>query len=179
MSALGAVEETVLTGTVVPPSGGVSRPQPRMRLLVPAEAGSPGRDAGQAGETDEGAGRGRPSGGQASRRQPGPTARRTPVRLTRRGRIVVATVAVLGAIVAVLLVSLLAAGGARASNHSQPGGPYRGMHEIVVQPGQTLWSIASAAEPTADPRIVISQIMAVNALSGTDIQAGQLLWVPR
>ena len=53
------------------------------------------------------------------------------------------------------------------------------MHQIVVQPGQTLWSIASAAEPTADPRAVIQQIMSVNALSGTNIQAGQLLWVPR
>ncbi len=90
-----------------------------------------------------------------------------------------ATLAVLCVTVAVLLASLLASGGAQASNHGQPGGPYQGMHQIVVQPGQTLWSIASVAEPTADPRAVIQQIMSVNALSGTNIQAGQLLWVPR
>jgi LysM repeat protein len=102
-----------------------------------------------------------------------------PLRLTRRGRVVVAALAVVGATVVVLLVSLLASGGAQASNHGQPGAVYQGMHEIVVQPGQTLWSIASAAEPTADPRSVVQQIMSVNALSGSDIQAGQLLWVPR
>jgi hypothetical protein len=42
-----------------------------------------------------------------------------------------------------------------------------------------LWSIASAAEPGADPRVIIQQIVAANALSGATIQAGQLLWVPR
>jgi Tfp pilus assembly protein FimV len=53
------------------------------------------------------------------------------------------------------------------------------MHQIVVRPGQTLWSIASAAEPAADPRDVVQQIMTANAMTGTTITAGQLLWVPR
>jgi LysM repeat protein len=47
-----------------------------------------------------------------------------------------------------------------------------------VQSGQTLWSIAAAAEPTADPRTVIGQIMSANALASPAINAGQLLWVP-
>jgi hypothetical protein len=92
---------------------------------------------------------------------------------------VVAALAIVCTTVVVLLASLLASGGAQASNHGQPGAVYQGMHQVVVQPGQTLWSIASAAEPTADPRSVIQEIMSVNALNGTDIQAGQLLWVPR
>jgi LysM repeat protein len=53
------------------------------------------------------------------------------------------------------------------------------MREIVVRPGQTLWSIASAAEPSADPRVVVQQIISVNSLTSTQIVAGQLLWVPR
>jgi LysM repeat protein len=50
---------------------------------------------------------------------------------------------------------------------------------VVVRPGQTLWSIAARAEPTADPRAVIQQIMEVNAISSPDVQPGELLWVPR
>ena len=54
-----------------------------------------------------------------------------------------------------------------------------GMHKIVVQPGQTLWSIASRAEPSADPRLVVQEIMTANALTGPAIVAGELLWIPR
>jgi hypothetical protein len=102
-----------------------------------------------------------------------------PVRLTRRGRVVVATLVVALIAAIALAVGMLAAGGAQASNHGQPRAGYQGMHEIVVRPGQTLWSIASAAEPGADPRDVVQQIMNANAMTGTSITAGQLLWVPR
>jgi Tfp pilus assembly protein FimV len=78
-----------------------------------------------------------------------------------------------------LVIGLAAAGGAQAANHGQPRAGYQGMHEIVVRPGQTLWSIASAAEPGADPRDVVQQIMTANAMTATTITAGQLLWVPR
>lgn len=102
-----------------------------------------------------------------------------PLRLTRRGRVVVtAAAAVLVAAVASLIV-VTAAAGAQATSHGQPAGGYAGMREVVVQPGQTLWSIAAAAEPSADPRIVIQQIMTVNSLTTAQIQAGQLLWVPK
>jgi nucleoid-associated protein YgaU len=102
------------------------------------------------------------------------------VRLTRRGRAVLATAAILAVLTAVALIWLSAAGGAQASDRgTSPGSPYRGMTQVVVRPGQTLWSIASAAEPAADPRIVVQQIIDANALSGAVIQAGQLLWVPR
>lgn len=104
---------------------------------------------------------------------------RTAIRLTRRGRAVVAALVVIGLTIAVLLATVLASGGAQATNHGQARAGYQGMHRIVVQPGQTLWSIASAAEPTADVRLVVQQIMTTNALAGTTISAGQLLWVPR
>jgi hypothetical protein len=100
------------------------------------------------------------------------------LRLTRRGRIVVAALVLAAVIAAALLITLLASGGAQATSHGQARGGYQGMHQVVVQPGQTLWSIAAAAEPTADPRTVIQEIMAANALGNSAISAGQLLWVP-
>jgi LysM repeat protein len=53
------------------------------------------------------------------------------------------------------------------------------MRQIVVRPGQTLWSIAAAAEPSADTRVVVQEIMTANTLTSGDISAGQLLWIPR
>jgi hypothetical protein len=102
-----------------------------------------------------------------------------PLRLTRRGRVVVATLVVAAVAVLALAIALATAGGAQAAGHGGRGGLHQGMHQIVVRPGQTLWSIASAAEPTADPRLVVPEIMAANGLTSADIAAGQLLWVPR
>jgi len=131
----------------------------------------------------------RPKAGQAPVRgvmasrtrvaRPGGSARPAPLRLTRRGRVVLSILVIAGVTAAVLLVSLIASGGAQATNHGQARGGYQGMREIVVQPGQTLWSIAATAEPSADIRVVVEQIMSVNALAGTNIHVGQLLWVPR
>jgi LysM domain len=105
--------------------------------------------------------------------------RRTPIRLTRRGRAVAAALILAGLTIAALLATVLASGGAQATNHGQARAGYEGMHQIVVRSGQTLWSIASAAEPRSDTRIVVQEIMTANGLTGTTISAGQLLWVPR
>jgi len=48
----------------------------------------------------------------------------------------------------------------------------------VVEPGDTLWSIASATSPGADPRAVIDAIVQTNGLQGASIQPGQALVVP-
>jgi LysM domain len=111
----------------------------------------------------------------ASRVQPGPM----PLRLTRRGRIVASALAVVLAAVALTIMSMAAPGGAQAANHGRAGAGYQGMRQIVVQPGQTLWSIATKVEPSADPRLVVSQIMTANSLSSTAVQAGEELWVPK
>ena len=50
---------------------------------------------------------------------------------------------------------------------------------MVVQPGDTLWSIAQSADPNADARAVVQQILQANRLTNPDITAGQQLWVPR
>jgi hypothetical protein len=108
--------------------------------------------------------------------RPGPAG---PVRLTRRGRVVLAGLAITVGAVALCLLSLAAASGAQAASHGAARAGYRGMRQVVVDPGQTLWSIASAAEPAADPRAVIQQIIEANSLAGGTIQAGQVLWVPK
>lgn len=102
------------------------------------------------------------------------------VRLTRRGRVVLAALAVVMVTAMVTLFWLSVAGGAQAASHGLgSGAAYRGMTRVVVRPGQTLWSIASQAEPAADPRLVIQQIIEANALGGPVIQPGQSLWVPK
>ncbi|HEY7142849.1 MAG TPA: LysM peptidoglycan-binding domain-containing protein [Streptosporangiaceae bacterium] len=139
-----------------------NRPSPAPAGRAPAGAGPASR--AQAGLRRARAGAGRPG----------------PVRLTRRGRTVLAVLAILATLAVLALLWLSVAGGAQAADRGQrAGSPYQGMTQVVVRPGQTLWSIAAAAEPAADPRVVAQQIMEVNALSGATIQAGQLLWVPR
>jgi LysM repeat protein len=99
----------------------------------------------------------------------------TPLRLTRRGRVVVAVMAAL----LVAVVSLIAARAAQATGHSAPGSGTQNLAQVVVHPGQSLWSVAQSADPDADPRVVIQQIVQLNALSGDTVFAGQRLWVPR
>jgi LysM domain len=103
-----------------------------------------------------------------------------PIRLTRRGRIVVGVLTGIGVIAVAGLIWLLVGSQAQAASQVQSGqAAMHAMRRIVVRPGQTLWSIAVAADPTADPRATIRQIVDDNELSGTTIAAGQVLWVPR
>jgi hypothetical protein len=107
-----------------------------------------------------------------------PHAQRTapPLRLTRRGRIVLAVAAAL----LVTIISLLAAGVAQATNHGpSPRAARQNLVQVVVRPGQTLWSVAESADPGRDTRVVVRQIVDLNSLSGPTVQAGQQLWVPR
>ncbi|HEU5416869.1 MAG TPA: LysM peptidoglycan-binding domain-containing protein [Streptosporangiaceae bacterium] len=101
-----------------------------------------------------------------------------PVRLTRRGRVVVGGLAIAAAAAVACLLSLALASGALASSHGPAGAGYQGMRQVVVQPGQTLWSIAATAAPSADPRVVIPQIEEANSLSGSTVYPGETLWVP-
>jgi LysM domain len=98
------------------------------------------------------------------------------LRLTRRGRIVL-----VGFLVIVTgLIWLAAAGGAAATGSGvSPSVNEKRLAQVVVEPGDSLWSIAARAEPSADPRLVIQQITDINALPGADIEAGQRLWVPK
>jgi LysM repeat protein len=54
-----------------------------------------------------------------------------------------------------------------------------GAGQVVVQPGETLWSIAKHADPGADTQTIVQEMVQVNRLAGPDIAPGQHLWVPR
>jgi LysM domain len=106
-----------------------------------------------------------------SRRQPASV----PLRLTRRGRIVVAVMT------AVLLaaLSLVITRSAEATSQPGPARAAQGLTEVIVHPGQSLWSVAENADPDADTRVVIQQIVKLNGLTGAVVFAGQRLRVPR
>jgi hypothetical protein len=87
--------------------------------------------------------------------------------------VVLAAVAAL----AVAGLSLLAANAAQATN--QPAPSHQNLVQVVVRPGQSLWSVAESADPDQDTRTVIKQIIDLNSLSGDTVVAGQQLWVPR
>ena len=84
-------------------------------------------------------------------------------RLGRWARLAL-TVTVLAAVV-VITVSLV-------------GSSPQAMVDITVGPGDTLWSIAAATAPDRDPRDVIEEIRALNAVTGDALPVGIVLRVP-
>jgi hypothetical protein len=92
------------------------------------------------------------------------------VRLTRRGRLVAAA--------AILLIAVLTLIGVASRlgplTDSTPI-PASAPAQVVVAPGETLWSIADRVAPQRDPRTVVTQIRELNNLPGTDVRPGQTL----
>jgi LysM domain len=104
----------------------------------------------------------------------------TRVRLTRRGRIVVAGLAAACMVLVAALAWLAGTAKASAAGSGVPSSAvYHSLRSVTVLPGQSLWSIATQYEPGSDPRNVIQEIVDLNALSGTAVQPGEHLWLPR
>jgi Tfp pilus assembly protein FimV len=53
-----------------------------------------------------------------------------------------------------------------------------GQSSVVVEPGDTLWSIARALAPQEDVRAVVDALTEANRLEGTVLTPGQVLRVP-
>jgi LysM repeat protein len=100
--------------------------------------------------------------------------RPAPLRLTRRGRVVLAGFAAL----VIGGISMVAASTAQASSHAGPAGR-AAIVRVTVRPGQSLWTIAESNDPQADTRVVIGEIQQLNSMSGYVVTPGQVLWVPR
>lgn len=94
--------------------------------------------------------------------------RRAPVRLTRRGRLVMLAFLV-------MLAGLAAALAAPASEAADPPGAAQ---VAVVQPGDTLWSIAERHRPGGDRFATIEEIRRLNRLPDYTVHAGQRLELP-
>lgn len=100
-----------------------------------------------------------------------------PLRLTRRGRIVLIGIPL--AVLAALLLSLAGflTSPAKAAD-SAAGLSVTPTVTVTVQAGQSLWAIAGAAAPERDPRDVIADIVQLNNLTAGGVVPGQQLFVP-
>lgn len=59
------------------------------------------------------------------------------------------------------------------------GGAPAADSRVVVQPGDTLWSIAAERYPGDDVRARVAEIETLNGLSGPVIEAGETLQLPQ
>lgn len=104
-----------------------------------------------------------------------PAVARTRLRLTVRGRRVLAVLASLPAVIAVS-IAIVSGGGAIASAERAPSGVT--FETVTALPGDTLWSIAGDIAPDADPRDVVDAIMRLNAMSSARLDVGQVIALP-
>ncbi|MDZ8171329.1 LysM peptidoglycan-binding domain-containing protein [Microbacterium xanthum] len=100
---------------------------------------------------------------------------RTRLRLTARGRRVVAGIVALplSAFVAAAVVS----GGSALASRDVGADP-ASFSTVVVGAGESLWAVAERVAPASDPRDVIDDIARLNALDGVSVSAGQELAIP-
>lgn len=94
-----------------------------------------------------------------------------PIRLTRRGRVVVVLFLATALVVAGWFVSRAVA--EAATTHPPTGS------SVVAHPNDTLWSVAVRTRPDVDPRITVEHLIDVNGLATPVIQPGQRLILPR
>lgn len=99
----------------------------------------------------------------------------TRLRLTARGRRVIAAVAALPLAAA---LSWAVLGGASAVASSQVPAEPVVFETLTVLPGDTLWSLAAHIAPGEDRREVVDEIVRLNQLGGGAIFAGQELAIP-
>ncbi len=92
--------------------------------------------------------------------------------ITRRGRLARGLVVL--SLTVVLGAGFAMKAGAGVSVHNAPAS----FVTVVVAPGETLWSIASAAAGRGDIQAMVDEIMSINSLSMPDVAAGQTLRVP-
>jgi nucleoid-associated protein YgaU len=142
--------DPVRPGARAPRSAGLAGPRP-VRGGCSAEVGVPAV-----------------AGVRSVRRQQHP-----PLRLTDRGRRVVA-----GLSIAIGLV--IAAGTAVTVElgDRDRGLQLAGSSTVVVQSGDTLWSLAQRVAPGEDPRAVVDAIVELNGLYSVDLTPGMELQLP-
>ncbi|EFQ84287.1 LysM domain protein [Aeromicrobium marinum DSM 15272] len=94
------------------------------------------------------------------------------LRLTRRGRVAVV-------LAALMVIAALAVTFGSSTAATDASGRIVETTMITVQPGQTMWSIAAAANPSGDVRDTIDDIVRLNSLpNASGLQMGTSLAVP-
>ena len=99
----------------------------------------------------------------------------TRLRLTIRGRRVLAALVAVPLAVAVGM-AVVSGGAALASKDA--GAPAGSFSTVTVEPGDSLWSIAQTVAPGADPRDVVDAIVRLNALDGVTLSPGEQIAIP-
>jgi hypothetical protein len=107
----------------------------------------------------------------------GSRARRAPLRLTRRGRLVffIGPLILLAALLLSLSGFLNAPAKASESVSELSVTP---TVTVTVQPGESLWAIAGTVAPERDPRDVVAEMVQLNNLDAARVRPGQTLFVP-
>ncbi|HWH27024.1 MAG TPA: LysM peptidoglycan-binding domain-containing protein [Pseudolysinimonas sp.] len=95
------------------------------------------------------------------------------LRITRRGRGVLLTLAAIPVALLMAVFGLNAATATATSDLSSNTFDY-----VEVAPGQSLWSLAEQIAPEANPAEVVADMMSLNQLTSADIQPGQSLAIP-
>jgi len=96
--------------------------------------------------------------------------------LTNRGRTVIMVSALIVA-TSSFAATFSAFNGAAASTASISAAPVAA-EQIIVQPGESYWSIARAIAPGRSTQDVIDQIHQLNPFEGSTLQAGTKILVP-
>ena len=109
--------------------------------------------------------------GPSYTRRPRSARRAAPLRLTRRGRIVLTVLFVTALLVA------FAAFGPHSAATGEAGTPVP-TRTVQVGQGDTLWEIASQVAAPGKTREMVHQIEELNALPGPSLVAGQTIAVP-
>ena len=100
----------------------------------------------------------------------------TPVILTNRGRTVLMVSALILA-TSTFAATFSAFNGAVAST-TAVSAAHVAAEEIIVQPGESYWSIAREIAPGVSTQDVIDQIHLLNPFEGSTLQAGTKILVP-
>jgi hypothetical protein len=95
------------------------------------------------------------------------------LRITRRGRAVLAVLIAVPLAIAAVVGGIGAVGATATSTASTASFEY-----VSVAPGESLWQLAQEVAPTADPRDVVADITNLNDLQDATLQPGQRLAIP-
>jgi hypothetical protein len=95
----------------------------------------------------------------------------SPLRLTRRGRLVVTLV-----LTCLIVAAFVVAGGASVA--TREGGAAEAVRIVEVEQGQTLWQIAASVAAPGETGEMVYRIRELNSLPGSGLVEGQELAVP-
>ncbi len=98
-----------------------------------------------------------------------------PLTLTRRGRFVLVGLPIALGVAALILLGAFLTSQAQAGESLPAPSP---TVEVSVAAGESLWDLAVRHAPERDPRDVVAEMVELNDLRGSVVQAGQTVAVP-